>query len=388
MKNFRLLSIFCLLFLLSCSKDLKPGAMKNERAFHGTQIVYWDLSPVLFKNESYLCTLDSIISVHPNTMIYLREGKACDFSDFSKMTPIFQNLLLRAHEKGVKIGLKLSKLSAEVQEQNCLRVLSDGEITLDKNGNGVYKATAKSIHLNALDKSDNLKAFRTNVYRVFAFKKLSDDVYDPETLKDITAFCTLIKGESGENATIQISGNNRMAGYTAYLMSEHLYNHQDVFSSGLQNVENVLRHYGTLPFDGTALGELGFVGLGRSTEKLMQDLSNEKIYSSEIANKIEKSTQMPAEVLLFNMRYYPKDSLQMRTKAVKLYQDILRQGPLFAERNFYKLSKNVFGPSCYIGIHDLFYNLLTGEDMRLTGVDNPAMIRRYSNLIVKNSNVL
>jgi hypothetical protein len=388
MKNFSLIFFFCLLFLLSCSKDLKPGAVKNVQIFHANQIVYWDLSPASFKNESYLSSLDSIIKIHPNSMIYIREGKTCNFSDYEKMTPIFQNLLSRAHEKGVKIGLKLSKLSAEVQEQNCLRILSDGEITLDKNGNGVYKSSAKSIKLNALNESSNLKAFRTNVYRVFAFKKLSNDVYDPESLKDITAFCSLIKGESGESATIQINGNDRMAGYTAYLMSEHLYNHQDVFSSCLQNVETVLRHYATLPFDGTALGELGFVGWSRSNDKFIPDLSNEKIYSSEIANKIEKSTQMPAEVLLFNMRYYPKDSVQMRTNAVKLYQDILRQGPLFAERKFYKLSKNVFGPSCYIGIHDTFYNLLTGEDMRLTGVDNPAIIRRYSNLNVTNSNVL
>jgi len=152
-----------------------------------------------------------------------------------------------------------------------------------------------------------------------------------------------------------------MADYTAFVIAEHLYNLPNLFSANYDYIEDMLANYSQLPFDGTALGEIGYDGVNSTCGM--------KYYSNELGSKIEKITNMPAELLIFILHYCPKDSVVIKTNASKVYQYLISQDNLHIEKKFYKLSKYFFGDECVIGVHNKFYNLLTGEDLLMSGIN-------------------
>ena len=89
-------------------------------------------------------------------------------------------------------------------------MLTNNEMKLDKNGKGTCQINAHVIRPKGFENGVNIRSFRTNIFRVFAFKKLADGEYDPNTLKDITPFCTMISLNPAVASTINlISAINR-----------------------------------------------------------------------------------------------------------------------------------------------------------------------------------
>ena len=353
----------------SCGSKVKINYVDEFKNVNHPEIVYWFFTPDLLLNERYLSDLDSIAKNSPFDLVFISARNGCDFYDYKKMTPIFAKLVERAHKLGIKIGLQLWNYPGKVDEKFCQHTLTEGEITLDNNGNGIYEACAKHIRPTNFYKTKDLEAYRTELYRAFAFKKLADVVYDPATLKDISIFCKTIKKTTGEKATIQINGDKELAGYTVYLMVDHFYNHPDMYSYASQSFEDILLKYAQIQFDGTALDEFGYMRITPPWEMKQNEMFTERFFSPKMGEGLEKTDQTPAEITLLHLRYYPKDSMQVRMRAINRYMDVLREGPLTVENDFYTISKKIFGINCFIGVHNTFHNRLVGDEMWITGVN-------------------
>jgi hypothetical protein len=376
MKKYWIIPLISLL-LLSCRNDLKIQYTNEFKNINHPEIGYWFFTPDMCNNERYLSYFDSIAKNSPFDLLFLTAREGCDFYNYPKMKPIFHKLVERAHQRGIKIGLQLWNYPGKVEIKNCQRLLSENEITLDANGNAHYEACAKHIRPKNFYKTEDLVAFRTNLFRAFAFKKLADGVYEPKTLKDITAFCHTLKAASGDKATILIKGGKELAGYTVYVMVEHFYNHPDMYAYASQSFAEALREYADVKFDGTALDEFGYMRITPPWEMKPWEMFSERFYSPEMGRILEKKSQSTPEMTLFNARYSPQNEASIRMKAINEYMDVLRQGPLNVEKKFYTLSKELFGANCFVGIHNTFHNKLDGDEIWMTGANWWTLPRDY-----------
>jgi len=143
------------------------------------EICYWFFSANMFENDRYLKVVDSLAHNSLYTLIFITARNGVDFYDFDKMRPIFNKLVARGHSLGLKIGLQLWDNKKDIAIENTERCITEGEVTLDDFGSVTYIAKAKHIRsMSPLIKSE--------LFKVYAFKKTSDGFYDPQTLKDIT----------------------------------------------------------------------------------------------------------------------------------------------------------------------------------------------------------
>ena len=361
MKKTNLLFLIVLLFFASSCKE------KQVTSSDSLKIVYWTLTPKLYGWGAYSWALDSIAKATPHQMVFVRMGKGCDLYNYSAMTPILKRIVTHAHQLDLKIGLQLPNNLINVQGKEKQSLLTEVEIQLDANGNGVCELPHRSIRLSDTDDSSVLTPVHTELYRTFVFKKVSQGIYEPNSLKDITSFCN-IKPSSTNHTIVSIHGDKRMAGYTAYLMAVHDYNYPRSFS--YHDMETTLRSYSRINFDGVAIAPTDYKCNDFAQGMNLGDSLSEKFFSREMEQMLEKRGEMPAEILLLTTRYFPKDFKELRTEATKTYLEVLHQEPERAEQKFYTLSKQLFGPICVVGVHNRFYNtLIAGEDMKMSSLN-------------------
>lgn len=376
---FKYTNIFVLLILsilYSCDDNVEIKVLNKMPVNVHPHIAYWFITPDLLQNDKYLSDLDSIAANAPFDMLFLSAREGCDFYDTTVMKPVFSKLVSKAHNKGIKIGLQLWNYPNILPEEYCQRTISEGCITLNSQGIGIYKAEAKHIRPKNFYKTTEISAFKTKLLRVFAFKEISDGIYDPETLKDITAFCTTDYSNDGKSALIRINCGTKLAGYSVYLLCEHIYNHPDMFVTS-QLFDKILSQYASIPFDGTALDEFGYMRITPPWEIKSHEYFTERFISPQMKLKLEKIESSPAEITLFHMRYYPKDSAQIKIRAINNYMKVLRSGVLNVENDFYKSSKKYFGEDCIVGVHNTFHNSLIGDEYWITGANWWTIKRDY-----------
>lgn len=361
MKKSSLLVIILLLFLASCGKE-KPVSSTDS-----LKVVYWTLTPRLYSFGAYAWALDSIAKSSPHQMVFIKMGKGCNLYNYGAMTPILKQIVSRAHLLGLKIGLQLPNNLTNVQGRQKQSLLTEIEIQLDSNGKGSCELPPKTIRLNNSEDSSVLIPVRTQLYRTFVFEKISPGVYEPNSLKDITSFCT-IEHSSANHTRVNINGDKRMAGYTAYLMAEHDYNYPESFSN--QTIETTLRRYAGINFDGVAIEPIDYKCNDFVQGMQLGDSLSEKFFSKEMGQLLEKRGEMPAEILLLMTRYSPQNAKELRAEATKTYFEVLQHEPEQVEKSFFKLSKQIFGPVCVVGVHNKFYYTpIVGEVMKLSALN-------------------
>jgi hypothetical protein len=364
-------------WLCSCNCHVETGyADKIQNSIH-PRIVYWFITPDILQNERYISMIDTIAAKTPFDLVFLSAREGCNFFDTTVMKPVFTKLVTHAQKRGIKIGLQLWNPTISKDPSISQRTITEATIMLDKYGNGSFEAIAKHIRLKNFYRTDDLKAYRSDLFRAFAFRKTSEDEYDPATLKDITEFCNVKQASSGEQVNINIQGGKSLAGYTVYLMTEHYYNHPDMFSAASRLFTETLNAYASIPFDGTALDEFGYMRITPPWEMTSDMSFTTRFYSPVIARELEKAEHTPVEISLLHMRYYPDDSVQIKARAINRYMSILRSGPQEVENKFYETSKKIFGKDCFIGVHNTFHNTLIEDEMWVTGLNWWTIRRDY-----------
>ena len=326
------------------------------------QVAYWFFSKDMLNPERYQGKIDSLSKFSKYNLIFLTARNGVDFYDIPKMYPIFEQLVKYAHSKGIKIGLQLWERRYKVPVEATERMIQEGEITLNDNGTGTYSVKAKGVR-------DFRSILKSELFKVYAFKKAGDGFYIPGTLTDITAQCTPKEGK--ETVELAVKADKKLKGYTAYILTQHYYNYCSNHSAeAANNMTNVLKSYSDIPFDGVGLDEYTNLRVATTWElKKANDVFRGRSYSLSMAEKFKASTGMELDKTLLDMRYAPLGKPEVRIKAIDNYMAIMRSGTMNIEKIIYDKGKDFFGPNTFIGLHDTHHNYLDGDEIWQTGLN-------------------
>jgi len=333
------------------------------------EITYWFWQSNTLANAHYLDDVRNMATNSAYTLTLMTEREGVDFYDYKKMHGIFAQTVREAHRHNIKVGLQLWEYWSAVHTNNLAEqdlhqplpltqaqaLVTEGEIVLDTNGHADYSAPTAS--------GRSLQAFHSEVLKVFAFRKTGDGYYDKRTLTDITASARTLKADAA-SVTLSIDAPTNLVGYTAYIMVAHYYDFPDLFNDVMINkYHETLEHYSDIPFDGTALDEFGtmMVTIPKGGE------FRDRFYGHAFAEEFQKRTGTPLVQALFDMRFAPEGKPEIRIRAINEYFDVFREGPLRVEQAFHKMSKKIFGPDTFAGIHNTFHNTMRSDDVWRVG---------------------
>ncbi|HWC54095.1 MAG TPA: hypothetical protein VG676_10970 [Chitinophagaceae bacterium] len=343
------------------AQQVKVDYVNEFSNINHPEVAYWFFASNMMPEDVYKRKIDSFAQFSKYTLIFLTERNGCNFYDIKTMHPVFEKLVAYAHQKGLKIGLQIWKRDFDVKVENTDRLIQEGEVVLDNNGKAHYVAHAKGArNMNTLLKSE--------LFKIFAFRKIADGIYDSSTLKEITP--AAISQPGLDSVEVSIDAGSKFKGYTAYILTQHYYNSCSNFSDqAMQLITNAFKAYGDIPFDGVGLDEYKNMTIARQPVLLQNhDTFRERLYSIGMAKKMKETTGMDLDRVLFDMRYAPEGNFVVRMKAINEYMSLLRTATLGIEAAVYDLGKKLFGKNTFVGLHDTFHNNLDGDEVWQTGV--------------------
>lgn len=362
----------CLLTMLlekSLGQEIKVDYINSFENTNHPQVAYWFMSENMMEENVWKAKIDSLAAFSKYTFIFLTD-RGVEFYNIKKMHPLFTKLVAYAHSKGLQIGLQLWKSDIGVSIENTDRLIQEKELLLDEKGSAKFTAKAKGAReMHVLLKSD--------LFKVYAFKKMADGFYDPATLKDITPFSKAVNVKNQLN--VEVTAGDKLKGYTAYILTQHYYNSCSNFSDQAKSILlNAFKSYADIPFDGIGLDE--YKGLKIARQKVLEeehDVFRERLYSIGMAKKVKSLTGNDLNRLLFDMRFAPQGKPQLRMKAINEYMSLLRSMTLEVEAAMYDLGKKMYGKNAFIGLHNTFHNNLDGDEVWQTGATWWSIKRDY-----------
>jgi hypothetical protein len=356
--------ILLFLLLIINIKFLDAQSIKHVAKFtneNHPEIGYWFISTDLFAKERYLEELDSIIHQCPYTLVFLSARAGADFYDYKTMQPIFKRLVARAHQYGLKVGLQLWGNYKDKTIDGSQRMIVENEVEL--NGAGEASLTAKAKFVRFPD-----RLLKTDLFKVYAFKKTTEGFYDPSTLKDITKKCTTSLPDK-ETIQVKIKGGASLKGLTACVMIQEYCSQSSMWGNvEINGFKEAINNYSDIPFDGFALDEYG----NKFVERIFDSTTNHPFrgrwYSNAMADSFRLATGNSLIKTLFDGRYAPDGKPEVRMKAINQYMDFMRGGVLRVEKAVYDYSRKVFGKSIFNGIHDTYHNSLVNDEIWANGI--------------------
>ena len=332
-------------------------------AVNHPHVAYWFFSKDMLDAKRNEEKIDSLAQFSNYTLIFLTARNGANFYETEKMHPVFERLVKYAHQKGLKIGLQLWDKKYKVPIENTERMILESEIVLDENGAGTYSAKAKYVR-------DVKAILKSELFKVYAFRKTSSGFYDPKSLKDITALCTSTNSNK-EIVDIKLDAGKQLKGYTAYILTQHYYNICTNHSpEAVANLTQALKAYSDIPFDGVGLDEYTNMRVSPTWElEKTNDVFRGRPYSLPMAEKLKVSTGLEPEKVLFDMRYAPQGKPEVRMKAINHYMSAMRSGTLEMEKTIYDKGKEFYGSNTFIGLHDTHHNFLDGDEIWQTGLN-------------------
>ncbi len=356
--------IFLFLLLVINFKFLDAQSIKHITKFtneHHPEIGYWFISPDLFSNGRYLEELDSIIHQCPYTLVFLSARASADFYDYETMHPVFKRLVARAHQRGLKIGLQLWGNYNDKTIDGSQRMIVENEVQLNGSGEASLTVRAKFVRF-----SDRL--LKTDLFKVYAFKKSAEGFYDPSTLKDITEKCTTSLPDK-ETVNVKINGGASLKGLTACVMTQEYCSQSSMWGNvEINGFKEAINNYSDIPFDGFALDEYGNKFVERIFDSTKTNPFRGRWYSNAMADSFQLATGNSLTKTLFDGRYAPEGKPEVRMKAINQYMDFMRGGVLRVEKAVYDYSRKVFGKSIFNGIHDTYHNSLVNDEIWANGI--------------------
>lgn len=369
-KYWVLISFCCLTALTAHTQKIHTSYVDVFQNENHPQVAYWFFTENMAKEETYQAKIDSFVKYSKYTLVFLTERSGNSFYDTTAMYPVFSKLVAYAHKKGLQIGLQVWKRDFNIAIENTDRLIQEGEVTLDEAGSATYSVTAKGAReMQTLLKSE--------LFRVYAFKKTGDGVYDPATLKDITAAAQSV--ETKDKVTLSVTAGKALTGYTAYVLTQHYYNSCSNFSEQAMSVLlNVFKAYRNIPFDGIGLDE--YKNLKIAQQKVLEKengVFRERLYSLGMAQQMKQKNGKEMVRVLLDMRYAPAGKPEIRISAINQYMSLLRFATLPVEAAMYELGKKMYGKHAFIGLHNTFHNNLDRDEVWQTGVSWWSIKRDY-----------
>lgn len=349
------------------------------------QPAYWFWHPETLANSQYLQDVENMAKKSAFTMGIMtsREnidspGAGVDFYDFERMHEPVSQTVRAAHERNLKIGLQVwefwaltrindpvTKARPQLPIDQSLALVTEGEAVLDASGHAEYSATSTE--------GRDRQPFHSEVLKVFAFRKTAEGIYAEHSLVDITDSARTIRAE-GASVTVGIDAPVHLAGATAYILVAHYHDYPDLFNDVMiQTFRDALNHYSDIPLDGTGLDEFGYMMLKPKRERPFRD----RFYGHAFAAEYRRRTGIALERALFDMRFAPQGKPEERIRSINSYFDVMRDGPLRVEKAFYKMSKEIFGPATFAGIHNTYHNGLESDDLWRVGLNWWTVPREY-----------
>lgn len=326
------------------------------------QIGYWFISPNLITDENlYLKHIDSIAEKCKYTLIFLTAREGANFYDYKKMYPVFKNLVAAAHKKGLKVGLQLWGNYNDKTIEGSQRMIIETELPLDQAGNAAATIKAQFIRFEH-------RLLKSDLFKVYAFRKTGDGFYDPATLKDITQYCEVVLPDKATVA-VKIKAGESMKGLTACVITQQYCSQ----SSNWDNVEidgfvAAMKAYGDIPFDGFSLDEYGNKFIERIFDLNTSTPFRGRWYSNAMAREYTKETGRSLEQTLFDGRYAPTGKPEVRIKAINEYMEFMRKGGVRVEKAVYHASREIYGKQIFSGIHNTYHNSLINDEIWANGI--------------------
>jgi hypothetical protein len=345
------------------------------------ELLYWFINPKEVTDENYVRDLDQVAADGTFDFVFLTARNGVDFHDTAKMHPLLQDLVTRAHAKGIKVGLQLWAKSTGMAADQLQGMVTEKELTLDAEGRASCLSHMRGVRMSKpveyMDEPGaahpQTAAVRSELLRVYAFRKTGDGTYVPGSVVDLTAKSTSSSPDKA-SVSVQVDGGAALAGYSVYVMTLHYAAFPDLFSDFLPKVFRAdFEAYKDIGFDGTALDEFRYLTIGRGTKEDFR----ERMYTPNMARYFREHTGRDLVRTLFDMRYAPANDPAPRIWAINHYFDTLRQGPLQVEQHFAADTTAIFGTHSFHGIHDTFHNSLDSDEVWQTGVNWWAIPRDY-----------
>lgn len=368
--------IVCMLLLISAASIVVRAQTTTVRYVdefknsNHPQVAYWFFAANMMDEKAWKQKIDSFALYSKYTLIFLTERNGCNFYDIKTMHPVFAKLVPYAHQKGLQVGLQIWKRDFETKIENADRLIQDGEVILDENGHASYMVKAKGAR-------EMKTLLRSELFRVYAFRKTGDGFYDPASLQNITAAAKA--DTTRESVAVSINAGKALKGYTAFIMTQHYYNSCSNYSQQAKDMlQGAFRAYADIPFDAIGLDE--YKNLKIAQQRVLEsarDVFRERLYSEGMGKKISEWSGKEPGLMLLNMRYAPEGKPELRMGALNHYMDLVRFATLPVEASVYDLGKRMYGKDAFIGLHNTFHNNLDKDEVWQTGVTWWSIKRDY-----------
>lgn len=275
-----------------------------------------------------------------------------------------------AHREGLKIGMTFDLGAIDTRKRIPLdqaqTVVSSAEATLDTQGRAMLTVGSK-MRFAPPEKSE--------ILRVYIFRKTSGGEYDASTLQDVTDKVSAVARVADPMTgvmDISVDLGPKFAGETIFAMQQTWLNALDLFSDAFFPwLRQTLDEYRDVPLDGAALDEFGYT-------RLLGNPPWRGLFAGKgFQARFEASTGTKLPEALFAMSYAPAGQPEKRIKAIDEYWDFVRSGPLRIENEFYQHARQVYGDKVFAGIHSTVHNHLTNDEAWASGLDWWTEPRQY-----------
>lgn len=329
---------------------------------------YWFITPETLEGDAYLKQLEEYAQTTPYTLIFLTARDGVDFFDVETMHPVLERLVAKADSLNIGVGLQIWH-ARNYTEENCSRTIVETETKLDANGSAVCRNKPRNVRM--------AKPFKHELLRAYAFQKCDTGTYKPGSLSEITHLC-MQKGDNNE-FQIEISAGRELAGYDVYVMSEIYYEWPTLFADyTLDSYYRVLKAYSDIPFKGIGFDEFGYMAVqpGFLLKSTNEDFRI-RHYSLAMKEQYYHQYNRSLDEDLFKMCYSPEGNDTEKIKAKNFYMDVMRHGPLRAEKALARFAKTLYGPEVFLGLHNTFHNDFDEDEIWSTGINWWTLPRDY-----------
>lgn len=345
-----------------CAQSQKTTYVQKFANENHEQIGYWFFTPTLIGDvNKALANIDSIATKCNYTMLFLTAREDANFYDLKLLHPVFKQLVAEGHRKGIKVGLQLWGNYKDKTMEGSQRMIIENEVTLNETGSASFTAKARYIRF-----ADRL--LKSDVFKVYAFKKTGEGFYDPATLKDITNQCEVVLPNK-ESVQVTINGGAALKGLTACIMTQQYCSQSSMWDDvEINGFAEAMATFGDIPFDGFALDEYGNKFIERIFDQQTPHSFRGRWYSTAMAKAYTTETGNDLVKTLFDGRYAPEGKPEVRIKAINEYMEFMRKGALRVETSVFNKSREIFGKNIFSGIHNTYHNSLINDEIWANGI--------------------
>jgi len=363
------------------SQNVRVEHVQRLPNMNNPELMYMFVQPEQLQDHEYLKEMDSIAAHGTYDFVFLTQRGSADFYDVEKMHPIFRELVARAHQRGIRVGLQLWPEERNIPDDALQGIVVEQERAVDASGHLAYTGVSHGVRQSATTGQQEaatapghaiFKARRSEILAAYAFQKAADGEYVPGSVVEITHRLKRTGGDA-ESVSMTLDAPD-LAGKSVYVMTVHYHQSPDLFSSFLPNsFAGLLKAYADVHFDGAALDEFRYMAVDNRPGAVFRG----RMYTANMAAYFNRTTGENLIRTLFDMRYSSAGNPASRVRAINLYFETLRQGPLNVEKSFASATSEILGSQTFHGIHDTFHNALDNDEIWATGINWWAIPRDY-----------